>query len=223
MYNRIKTTNMAAKRLFITLISLFLIVPAYIVAKNLDKDVTMVSYEQRWLDLDGTLALKNNTNEEIRNVVYQITYLDMSGNPLDYEDFTSEVLISPGMTKKVDIPAYEHSRHYHYYKSENMPGGSPAFKIEFKLKDYNVDEAAIEEANESNSNVGFPALNLTFILLFVLFGIGISVAMYVIVAVMAQKRRRNVVLWVLLSIVASPLLIIIILFAVGDNEDYDEE
>lgn len=214
---------MAAKRLFITLISLFLIVPAYIVAKNLDKDVTMVSYEQRWLDLDGTLALKNNTNEEIRNVVYQITYLDMSGNPLDYEDFTSEVLISPGMTKKVDIPAYEHSRHYHYYKSENMPGGSPAFKIEFKLKDYNVDEAAIEEANESNSNVGFPALNLTFILLFVLFGIGISVAMYVIVAVMAQKRRRNVVLWVLLSIVASPLLIIIILFAVGDNEDYDEE
>lgn len=223
MYNRIKTTNMAAKRFFITLISLFLIVPAYIVAKNLDKDVTMVSYEQRWLDLDGTLALKNNTNEEIRNVVYQITYLDMSGNPLDYEDFTSEVLISPGMTKKVDIPAYEHSRHYHYYKSENMPGGSPAFKIEFKLKDYNVDEAAIEEANESNSNVGFPALNLTFILLFVLFGIGISVAMYVIVAVMAQKRRRNVVLWVLLSIVASPLLIIIILFAVGDNEDYSEE
>lgn len=214
---------MAAKRFFITLISLFLIVPAYIVAKNLDKDVTMVSYEQRWLDLDGTLALKNNTNEEIRNVVYQITYLDMSGNPLDYEDFTSEVLISPGMTKKVDIPAYEHSRHYHYYKSENMPGGSPAFKIEFKLKDYNVDEAAIEEANESNSNVGFPALNLTFILLFVLFGIGISVAMYVIVAVMAQKRRRNVVLWVLLSIVASPLLIIIILFAVGDNEDYSEE
>lgn len=214
---------MAAKRFFITLISLFLIVPAYIVAKNLDKDVTMVSYEQRWLDLDGTLALKNNTNEEIRNVVYQITYLDMSGNPLDYEDFTSEVLISPGMTKKVDIPAYEHSRHYHYYKSENMPGGSPAFKIEFKLKDYNVDEAAIEEANESNSNVGFPALNLTFILLFVLFGIGISVAMYVIVAVMAQKRRRNVVLWGLLSIIASPLLIIIILFAVGDNEDYDEE
>ena len=223
MYNRIKTTNMAAKRFFITFISLFLIVPAYIVAKNLDKDVTMVSYEQRWLDLDGTLALKNNTNEEIHNVVYQITYLDMSGNPLDYEDFTSEVLISPGMTKKVDIPAYEHSRHYHYYKSENMPGGSPAFKIEFKLKDYNVDEAAIEEANESNSNVGFPALNLTFILLFVLFGIGISVAMYVIVAVMAQKRRRNVVLWVLLSIVASPLLIIIILFAVGDNEDYSEE
>ena len=86
-----------------------------------------------------------------------------------------------------------------------------------------MDEAAIEEANESNSNVGFPALNLTFILLFVLFGIGISVAMYVIVAVMAQKRRRNVVLWVLLSIVASPLLIIIILFAVGDNEDYIEE
>lgn len=40
------------------------------------------------------------------------------------------------MTRKLDIPAYEHSRNYHYYKSENMPGGSPSFKIKFKLKDW---------------------------------------------------------------------------------------
>ena len=29
--------------------------------------VTMVSYEQGWIDTKGTLALKNNTNEDIHN------------------------------------------------------------------------------------------------------------------------------------------------------------
>ena len=62
----------------------------------------------------------------------------MSGNELDYEEFIRRVSIAPGMTKKLDIPAYEHGRNYHYYKSENMPGGSPSFKIKFQLKDYNV-------------------------------------------------------------------------------------
>ena len=56
----------------------------------------------------------------------------------------------------------------------------------------------------------------------VLFVIGLSVGLYVLVAVMAKNRNRNVVLWVLLSIVASPLLIIIILFVVGeDNKHID--
>lgn len=72
--------------------------------------VTMVSYEQRWLDLEGTLALKNNTNEDIHNVTYRITYLDMKGNALDYEVFSSNIEIAPGMTRKVNIPAYEHDR-----------------------------------------------------------------------------------------------------------------
>ena len=76
----------------------------------------------------------------------------MSGNPIDYEDFTKEISIAPGMTRKLDIPAYEHSRYYHYFKSENMPGGSPAFKIKFQLKDYNVKNDPIEKANNINSD-----------------------------------------------------------------------
>lgn len=41
------------------------------------------------------------------------------------------------------------------------------------------------------------------------------------VAVMAQKRNRNVVIWILLSLIATPLLMIIILLAIGENKDYN--
>ncbi|MBO4488124.1 MAG: hypothetical protein J5741_00515 [Bacteroidales bacterium] len=37
--------------------------------------VTLVSFEQDAFDYDGTLALKNNTQEDIQNVTFQIIYL----------------------------------------------------------------------------------------------------------------------------------------------------
>lgn len=207
---------MTTKRLLVALISVFLIVSAFANNKNLEKDVVMVSYEQSWLDSRGTLALKNNTNEEIHNVEFQITYLDMSGNPLDYEDYTKEVSIAPGMTKKLDIPAYEHSRNYHYFKSKNMPGGSPSFKIKFLLKDYNVEKSERYNYRYSDEKAsGNESFYIIVALVVILFVIGISVGLYVLVAVMAQKRNRNVVIWILLSLLATPLLMIIILLFIG--------
>ena len=85
------------KRFFFFLELLF-IVPVCIAGS--DSSITMVSYEQGWLDKIGTLALKNNTNEEIHSVMFQIAYFDMSGKALDYEKFTRSVSIAPGMTKK---------------------------------------------------------------------------------------------------------------------------
>lgn len=221
--------DMATKRFSIALISLFLIMSAFAANKDVEKDITMVSYEQGWLDSRGTLALKNNTNEEIHNVVFQIIYLDMSGNPLDYEDFTKKITIAPGMTKKLDVPAYEHSRNYHYYKSENMPGGSPSFKIKFQLNDYNVEEEEnnIEEIDDYNLYNEYDYVvnksdgsYFIIAILTILFAIGVSVGLYILVAVMAQKRNRSVVLWVFLSLLATPLLMIIILLVIGKNEEY---
>ena len=215
------------KKILSTLFSLLVTISAYAVNSN---DITMVSYEQSWLDSRGTLALKNNTSEEIHNVSFQITYLDMSGNPLDYEEFTKQISIAPGMTKKIDIPAYEHDRNYHYYKSENMPSGSPAFKIKFELKDYNAELEEIDDAddysiydNDDDSRYSLSkndSLYMIIGLVVVLFVIGLSVGLYVLVAVMAKRRNRSVVLWVLLSIVASPLLIIVILLVVGDDNKH---
>lgn len=186
----------------------------------------MVSYEQSWLDSSGTLALKNNSSEEIKNVIFLITYLDMSGNELDYQEFTRRVSIASGMTKKLDIPAYEHSRNYHYYKTKD-DYGHPAFKIKFQLKDYNVEEEAVESIDDNTFSTydydrssGNEGLFMIAFIIGLLFVIGITVGLYVLVAVMAQKRNRSVVVWVLLSLLATPLLMIVILLAIGKNENY---
>ena len=221
---------MVTRRLTIALLNILLSVVALAANKDFEKDITMVSYEQGWLDSEGTLALKNNSSEEVKNVVFLITYLDMSGNELDYKEFTRRVNIASGMTRKLDIPAYEYSRNYHYYKSENMPGGSPSFKIKFKLKDYNVEEEpeSIDDYTlgrygydhvQSEGNEG---LYVIIAIVGLLFFIGITVGLYVLVAVMAQKRNRSVVVWVLLSLLATPLLMIIILLAIGKNDNYIE-
>lgn len=121
---------MATRRFALALLGIFMAVVSFAANKDLEKDITMVSYEQSWLDSSGTLALKNNSSEEIKNVIFLITYLDMSGNELDYQEFTRRVSIASGKTKKLDIPAYEHSRNYHYYKTKD-DYGHPAFKIKF--------------------------------------------------------------------------------------------
>ena len=216
---------MTTKRISIALLSIFISVVAFAANKDLENDITMVSYEQSWLDSKATLALKNNSSEEVKNVLFLIIYLDMSGNELDYEEFTRRVSIAPGMTRKLDIPAYEHDRNYHYYKSENMPGGSPSFKIKFKLKDYNVEDEVVEESIDDNpfstydydSSSGNEGGYVSIIasLLF----ISITIGLYVLVAVMAQKRNRNVVVWVLLSLFVTPLLTIFTLLVIGDNKN----
>lgn len=222
---------MIRRRLTTALLSLLLSIVAFAAQKNLDKDITMVTYEQGWMDMNGTLSLKNNTGVEVKNVVFLITYLDMSGNELDYEKFNKLVSIAPGKTKKIDIPAYEQERFYHYYKSpgdETIPNS--AFKIKFQLKDYNVEGEA-EELNSSspirgrNTNrlEGQDGFYLIIAISILLFFIGISIGLYVMVAVMAQKRNRNVVIWILLSLIATPLLMIIILLAIGENKDYNPQ
>ena len=203
---------MTTKRTSIALLSIFISVVAFAANKDLEKDITMVSYEQSWLDSKATLALKNNSSEEVKNVVFLITYLDMSDNELDYEEFTIRASIAPGMTKKLDIPAYEHDRWYHYYKSEGARDkATTSFKIKFQLKDYNVKEEIVENGNQEGRYGSTNIIALLFI--------SITIGLYVLVAVMAQKRNRNVVVWVLLSLFATPLLMIITLLVIGDNKN----
>lgn len=228
---------MTKRKLTIALLSIFISVVAFAANKDLKRDITMESYEQGWLDNEATLALKNNTNEEVKNVVFQITYLNMSGKELDYEEYSRRISIAPGMTRKVDIPAYEHDRNYHYYKSENMPSGSPAFKVKFLLKDYNVEEKSTESkdnvlpisgydynrSTDSEQSISDVLIYPILAIIFVLFFIGVWIGLYVLVAVMAQKRHRSVAVWVLLSIIASPILIVIILLVIGNDENYIED
>ena len=191
--------------------------------------VTMVSYEQGWLDDKGTLALKNNTNEDIHNVTFRITYLDMKGNALDYEDYSSEVEIAPGMTRKVNITAYEHDRSYSYYRSEARLDMSHKFKIRFKLIGYNTTE---EEASETppvddsaspNGNANDAKWIVGLLIFGFIFIIGIYLGMYALVAIMAKRRNRNAALWIIISLFGTPLIAIVVLLCLGDADDSYED
>ena len=179
--------------------------------------VSMVSYEQGSFDSEGTLALKNNTNETIQNISFTITYLDMKETPLDYEDFFLNVDIEPGMTKKVNIPAYEHARNYHYYQTPDKGSGHPAFKIRYKLKDYNfanTEESGLPSIILPSLNMLTTPIGITTILVI----IAITIGIYVLVGVLAKRRNRSVLLWILLGLITTPLLAIIILLCIGPAE-----
>lgn len=221
------------KQLLTLLTGLFVLLQTFAAPIDSTKAVTMVSYEQGWMDSDGTLALKNNISEEIRNVTFLITYLDMSGKELDYAEFFDEVSIEPGMTKKIDIPAYEHRRNYHYYKSENSPTGSPAFKINFQLKEYNSEVSKSENDDDAISSLspysefdedGFSQTTaIILVAVIALTLIGVTIGLYVLVAVLAKKRNRNVILWVLLSVLISPLIAVIILLVIGKDDRINDD
>lgn len=190
--------------------------------------ITMVSYEQGWLDDNGTLALKNNTVYDVQNVSFRITYLSMSGTPLDYKDFTKKVSIAPGMTKKINIPAYERERRYSYYTSEASMSSPHRFKIKFTVIDYKVGDntsaptaVSQEESHHDyteNPTDDYPlGLGIdSFYMLLPLFLafpmlLSILVALYVIVVVMAWKRDKNPIKYVILSMFVTPLVVILII------------
>lgn len=193
---------------------------------NKGNAVSMISYEQDWTDYEGTLALKNNTNEEIHNVTFRVTYLNMDDTPVDYEDFTTEVNILPGMTKEINIPAYKKGKDYSYFESKNHYYPPKKFKIKYETLNYNVDKENAEEDKEEvtevaqgNKTSSIPFFLLIIIyLLVIIFAFAITIGGYVLTAYMANKRNRSVILWLIISFFTTPIITIIILLCIGKSD-----
>ena len=194
-------------------------------SKDTVNALRMVSYEQTWLDRQGTLALKNNTKQTIYNVRYRLTYFDMKGNPMDYKDFYTEIDIAPGMTKKVNVKGYECDRNYSYYLSEAYPSHPKKFKVSYETLAYNQAEESCVQLNTdalltkespiSEMDDEPTYLNSVVMVIIMLFVLAGYVGFYVLVAIMAQRRNRSVALWLLLSFIATPILVILILLVIG--------
>lgn len=218
---------MQTKRFSILLLGLIMSIICTATTNKVPEAVSMVSYEQSWLDHKGTIALKNNTNKDINKVSFRITYLDMSGVPLDYEDFSYDIDIAPGTTRQLDLPAYQRERMYSYYKSEHEHHDNKIFKIKYELTGYNesasdngIGETTtdfFDDVTHQDNNDGSISFIISIITL--LFVIGSCIGLYILVAVMAKSRGRNVAVWILLSIIGSPILMAIILLIIGNADE----
>ena len=109
--------------------------PTATAAKANTADITLESYSHDLYGSTARLSFKNNTNDEVTSITGRMIYYDMSGNMLDYRDFTKSTAIDPGMVKSVDIEGFRTSDDYVYYKNKYADLGVK-YKVKFQLKSY---------------------------------------------------------------------------------------
>ena len=109
--------------------------PTATAAKANTADITLESYSHDLYGSTARLSFKNNTNDEVTSITGRMIYYDMSGNMLDYRDFTKSTAIDPGMVKSVDIEGFRTSEDYVYYKNKYADLGVK-YKVKFELKSY---------------------------------------------------------------------------------------
>lgn len=201
------------KRLLLLLL-LAVALGASATSKDTLNAVSMVDFVQDMTDLSSKISLRNNTDEDIHNVQFRITYSTPKGTALDYRDFSKSVNIAPGKIKQIEIQKFGDNGNYVYVKSKDRIFADHPFKVKFEVTGYNHKAFAIDVKTPAESNrMSFGGMtdNSVIMWFLIILLINVMAGMYAIVAAMAREYHFNVVLWLFISLLFTPLVIMIIL------------
>lgn len=98
--------------------------------------ITMVAYSTE--STFPTISLKNNMARPVTSVSYRVIYYDMSGNMLDYKDFTMESPIDSHMVRECNIDRFGGYEAYYYKSKKKFSSGKP-YKVSYELQSYVVE------------------------------------------------------------------------------------
>ena len=119
------------KRIFLFFTVMLLSSLSFATSVDSTNAVTMLDYEQALNDDDARISLKNNTKELIKDICFNLTYIDMMGQTIDNENYYKEVYLSPGETKTITLPAFKADESYAYYRSVAKNDQAKTFIVKF--------------------------------------------------------------------------------------------
>ena len=221
------------KRIFLFFTVMLLSSLSFATSVDSTNAVTMLDYEQALNDDDARISLKNNTKELIKDICFNLTYIDMMGQTIDNDNYYKEVYLSPGETKTITLPAFKADESYAYYRSVAKNDQAKTFIVKFELKDYNTpyklteNEDSVESSSKTtapyHSNSGFferwgPIAALGMAVLVAALFLGC----YVLVGFLATRKKRSAVLWILISFVTTPFFALLLLLVLGTDTSKEE-
>ncbi|MBQ5774456.1 MAG: hypothetical protein IIW05_01160 [Paludibacteraceae bacterium] len=102
--------------------------------------ITMAKYVHDWGDRDASVNFKNHLDKTITSITGRMVYYDMKGEMLDYQDFTTTIMIAPKMVKTVSLKGYGYNENYAYYRHSSVLYDERAYKVKFELISYKTKE-----------------------------------------------------------------------------------
>ena len=102
--------------------------------------ITMAKYVHDWGDRDASVNFKNHLDKTITSITGRMVYYDMKGEMLDYQDFTTTIMIAPKMVKTVSLKGYGYNENYAYYRHSKVLYDERVYKVKFELISYKTKE-----------------------------------------------------------------------------------